>query len=306
MKIFLKLSLIVFGGTILLGILLNYSFISGKWFTLDVFVLLVIASIVQRREYENQKKGLDTFLSNVKGFQATKKFINSKSLIAIDEKTKQIIVKENKSVIRKYPYEDLLSCQIIEDDVVTYDSKKLTGSVVARGIVGGVLLGPLGTLIGSTTGKGRTIKNKSYKNLHLKLVFEDIEKPNFKINFFDVQEITNSSNKTIKTSDLIYGGILRKTINDLEEWKDVIDLIISRNDKERQVKPVTVTNITHNSVSDELTKLHELKGKGILSEDEFNIQKNKILNSWYIVKLRAKKLNITIEKYLAEKLYYTI
>ena len=45
-----------------------------------------------------------------------------------------------------------------------------------------------------------------------------------------------------------------------------------------QNEPDTYNQMKNISVFDEITKLNELKEKGILTEEEFNDQKNKLLN----------------------------
>lgn len=63
-----------------------------------------------------------------------------------------------------------------------------------------------------------------------------------------------------------------------DEIKDLVSVIIDRTDNnsenktaENNIKPV-------NSIADEILKLNELKEKGILTIEEYLIQKNKLLN----------------------------
>ena len=64
-----------------------------------------------------------------------------------------------------------------------------------------------------------------------------------------------------------------------DEIKDLISVIIDRIDNKAVPTQESITPKSTNSMADELLKLNELKEKGILTEEEFNAQKSKILNS---------------------------
>ena len=63
--------------------------------------------------------------------------------------------------------------------------------------------------------------------------------------------------------------------------KDIFSIIIDIVDKNlaRQKTAQVVQPTSTSSVADELMKLAKLKDAGVLSEEEFNTQKNKLLNS---------------------------
>lgn len=72
-----------------------------------------------------------------------------------------------------------------------------------------------------------------------------------------------------------YEGLLKE----VSGIKDVFSIIIDIVDRNIKVHQVTArVQNTSNSVADELAKLADLKAKGILTEDEFNLQKSKLLN----------------------------
>jgi macrodomain Ter protein organizer (MatP/YcbG family) len=101
---------------------------------------------------------------------------------------------------------------------------------------------------------------------------KDTNNPSFKIRFFDAWEETNKTKKSIKVSNSVYGPIFEKSANLLKNWKDTIEVIIDNMDSNKKA-PQTNSS----SLSDELTKLNDLKEKGILTEEEFQQQKKKIL-----------------------------
>jgi len=259
---------IVFGiiGGIIILILVMTNAIGFLW----IFALIVLLGVIAQIWYSNEmkeerieeKRKLNWTLNKLDNFNTTKKMIGAWGLIAIDEKTEQIAVKEAVGEIRKYKYSDILSCEVLVDGVTTFKKSNTIG----RAIVGGVLAGGAGAIIGGLSGKEK--KDAEIKNLDFKIVFKDTQKPNFKIKFFDAWEETARTKKSIKIDDFAYGPIYQNALKNLENWKNILEIIIdvSKNQSNNE-----------NSVSDELLKLNELKEKGILTEKEFTEQKKKIL-----------------------------
>ena len=235
-----------------------------------LFLLIVISavwsSIEGEKERKTQKEKLNNELKAIEGFSATKKTISPWGLIAIDKKSKQIAIREKNGKIKNYPFSSILSCEVIEDGEITYKKS----SSVGRAIVGGVIAGGAGAIIGGLSGKEK--QNKEIKYLDFKIVIKDTNNPSFKIRFFDSWEETNNTKKSIKISDSIYGPIFEKALNQLKNWKDIIEVII--NEIDTSTNSSEINNI---SISDELMKLNELKEKGILTEEEFKEQKSKLL-----------------------------
>lgn len=252
-------------------ILLFYTDTIGFWGLLG-FILLtfVISAIWSGKEAEKERKEkrnkLSEELEHLEGFSPTKKLISPWGLIAIDNKSKQIAIREASGRISKYPYSAILSCEVIEDGVTTYKKS----SSVGRAIVGGVIAGGAGAIIGGLSGKDK--QNKEIKYLDFKVVIKDVNTPSFKIRFFDAWEETNKTKESIKITDAVYGPMFEKSANQLKDWKDTIEVIINNVSSNQKSSP---TN--SHSISDELTKLNDLREKGILTEQEFQQQKKKIL-----------------------------
>jgi hypothetical protein len=205
------------------------------------------------------------YLNNLENFNGTKRLIGAWGLIAIDDVSKQIAVKKNIGKIQKYPYSKILSCEVIENGITTYKKTNTIG----RAILGGVIAGETGAIIGGLSGESK--QNTEIITLEFKILFKDLNNPSFKIKFFDAWEETARTKKSIKTTDSVYGPIYKKSVNRLEHWKNIISIIISNNEEsKRDIKQKI-------SVSDELTKLNSLKEKGILTKEEFNNEKRKLL-----------------------------
>lgn len=58
-----------------------------------------------------------------------------------------------------YKYSDIIDFNV--NDQTSYKTTSLTGSMIGRGLVGGLLLGGVGALAGATTGEKSTIKGAS-------------------------------------------------------------------------------------------------------------------------------------------------
>ena len=67
----------------------------------------------------------------------------------------------------------------------------------------------------------------------------------------------------------------KNPINDLEAVQT--DTEIRKEETQIKVMKKEETKVKYNSIVDELTKLGELKEKGLLTEEEFNEQKKKLL-----------------------------
>ena len=83
--------------------------------------------------------------------------------------------------------------------------------------------------------------------------------------------------ETKKDADRMHYEGLMKEVSGI---KDIFSIIIDIVDKNLAMKKTTPVTPLLNSanIADELTKLAKLKESGILSEEEFNAQKSKLLN----------------------------
>jgi hypothetical protein len=230
---------------------------------LIIIIGQIVAVNMKKEERLHKKNMSNILLNNIENFNGTKRLIGPWGLIAIDDDSKQIAVKKGK--IKKYPFSDILSCEVIEDGMTTYKKTNTIG----RAILGGVIAGGAGAIVGGLSGESK--KNSEIKTLEFKIIFKDINNPDFKIKFFDAWEETLGTKKSIKITDSVYGSIYKKELDKLEHWKNIISIIISNNEKNENI------GNQNTSVSDELIKLNELKEKGIITEEEFKKEKMKIL-----------------------------
>lgn len=208
----------------------------------------------------------------LENFTVTQSLVNPESRIGIllDEQRKEICLwryananVNQRQNIRLY-YKDILSIEIIEDDISITKTNRI--SQVGGALLGGVLLGGVGAVIGGLSGKKETSKSK-VKNLELKIIINDTSKPIFTISLLP------DKSDGVSTEDVVYKNAKEKAYH----WHAVFEAIIKQADAEEQQAEKSNT-FENGSVSDELKKLAELKESGILTDDEFLQQKQKVLN----------------------------
>lgn len=259
----------------------NHGFIATVILVLSIFGGLLVGFKLTsdrgngiKKEVEQKMKmviPLDEKLEESKVYMAH----DYESKIILDDVHKKVMVIENKlsnvailsSTLSKYdfeanvfPYRDILSIEIYVDGASI--TKTSRSSQLGGALVGGILAGGVGAIIGGTTGTKTTTEN--IKKIDLLITVNDIQKPIHAINFYsgDIDPTINSVG-TAKTAMAI-----------CKEWYSILTHIIKQDDKK-----IESDTDTHNNIVQKLKELQELKVEGILTEEEFNTQKNKILNN---------------------------
>lgn len=182
----------------------------------------------KKKERKKQTQDLENQLLEIENFSPSRKLVGPWGLIAIDDDSQQIALKENEGPIYTFPYQDIMGCEILEDGNVTYRKS----STIGRSIVGGAIAGAPGAIIGGLSGKRK--ENKKIKNLDFKVVVKDTQKPNFVIRFYDAWEQTGHTKESVKVKDSVDSPELQKSLDDLKEWRDVINIIIDKVDEEQK------------------------------------------------------------------------
>lgn len=270
-----SLGIILIGG-LLSFILYKSDAIGGFGFFVCLIIIFVASAIVagnaKSKKIMERGQLLNEKLNNIENFTATKKLIGNgnKYFIALDEGREKIVFLGDN--IKKISFSDVLGCEIIEDGETI--SKKSTTRTIGGALIGGVLAGGSGAIIGGLSGK--TTEKKEVTSLVLKILLRDISNPTITIDCFNASEVTNGTKKKIKTDDSVYGPIYKAVKKELNTVKDVFSIVIDKVDKKEKVE--LKTDVSTNSLSDELLKLNDLKEKGILNNEEFEVQKKKLLN----------------------------
>jgi len=137
-----------------------------------------------------------------------------------------------------------------QQEVVAKKSK----SVIGRALLGGVLLGPVGAIVGGMTGIGDKEINASNVDNIISMAYSEEDN--------DTLILFSCSNKQIKK----VLDFLKENFGD--KYKNPEEIKFSENKQDIGEIPI----------SEELRNLKELLDEGILTNDEFEGQKKKLLN----------------------------
>jgi hypothetical protein len=150
-------------------------------------------------------------------------------------------------------YSEKLNFWTIEQqqEVVAKKSK----SVIGRALLGGVLLGPVGAVVGGMTGIGdKTLKVSDVDNI-ISISYSQNDK--------DAMILFSCSNKKVKK---VY-EYLKKNFG--SKYKKPEEIRFAEENK---------TDSSKISIADELRKLKGLLDEGVLTNEEFEQEKNKLLD----------------------------
>ena len=243
-----------------------------------VFVVALIVGIIQanakseelkQQGEENQKK-----FDSLPDFKATKiiKGVKDTYIFGVDENSKKIafVKKYYKEVV---PFDQIISVEILEDNTILQQKSSLR--TIGGAVVGGAIAGGAGAIVGGLSGD--TKQNKKVSKVQIKIKLRDINHPSFTIDCFDCKTMTVGG-APIKPSDH-EGYLYKQGLNDAQRIADTVSAIIDITDKTTksiaQTPPQTAKVV--GSVADELSKLADLKSKGILTDEEFAAQKKALL-----------------------------
>ena len=168
------------------------------------------------------------------------------------------------SSIQVLRYSDIVSISYEENGNNVYN-KSLGGAVV-----GGLLFGGVGAIVGGNTAKAT--QNKEVSSMSIKILLKSTSDSAIILTIYNGPTL-----KTKETADRMHYEGLMKEVTGI---KDIFSIIIDITDKSNSLiasSPTPLMSST-SSVADELAKLAKLKDAGILSEEEFNAQKSKLLN----------------------------
>lgn len=169
-----------------------------------------------------------------------------------------------------FNYSDIIQVSYEENGSQLYT--KSAGRTVGGAIVGGFLMGGAGAVVGGLSGASK--QNKEIRNMDIKILLRSTSRTSCVLHFKDVDRV-------LKTKEDADRKLYETYVKNANQAKDVLSVII---DDAKQAsapiaQPITqpVVAPASSSVADELAKLAKLKADGILTEEEFQAQKSKLL-----------------------------
>lgn len=234
------------------------------WEIFWIIVIITIAVVVVKfltRQQKSEKENNYKESINKNNFMVEQEyFINDYSKIMLDETHKKIAIYNEKG-LKCFNFEDLIDFEIVENGSSVIQSK------IASTLAGGILLGGVGALAGAN---GRKQINDICNSLILKMYFSD--------------------NGAVCITEKINERPLYKNSIEYQSLSSTVDNIVSvlkyvKQQAEYSVysNPKTTSTKENNKIEDtssinQLEKLAELKEKGIITEQEFEESKKKILS----------------------------
>lgn len=254
-----------------------------------VWIIIVLYVLIKALEYWTDnvlspKVPHDERLLYIEnGFQSQLSILRKNFYIGINNEQKKLRIyyngspyadmyKDFASYTNTFDYEQIIGVEIIEDEVsISKTNRK--NQIVGAGI-GAAVAGGTGAVIGGLSGKTST--SQEVQNITLRVIIDDYNNPIYDLPFLNQKD-------SIKKTNSIYKNAIKMTY----QWHNILSKVI--NEKNIEIVPVNSQYETNNeplkeTVSTninyvaEIERIASLKNKGLITEDEFNILKNKIIH----------------------------
>lgn len=240
-----------------------------------ITIILLVVIIVVRVSAINQderQEALDHARRYTEGFLPTFTVHNfdSRYSFSIDEKNRKILyLIANSKERHLIDFENVISVEIIEDSNRTFSKSSLR--TIGGGVVGGIVGGSAGAIIGGLS--GTTHEKKNISKIAVRILLRNYSTPSLYI--YCLNTDLTSMGEALSSEHPYCIDAMREA----REIADHISVIIDMMDREYQHQEnMSIAKPETKSIADELEKLCALKDKGILSAEEFEKQKEKLLS----------------------------
>ncbi|WP_138752201.1 SHOCT domain-containing protein [Paenibacillus sinopodophylli] len=253
-------------------------FLIGLFGTL-IFLVVSLVSLIKAGILLNKK--LDTqikdMINDIGNFNVSQDYVSNdrENYIAIDETSKRVAFVYNQEINTStvivdnlfsykcavYSYANVLQSSIILDGNTVSTASSMT--TIGRSLLGGFLAGKTGAIIGGLSA-ARTTENQ-VKKILLQIVVNDIAKSFHTITFGSFPKGAQKDNLSFKDAE-----------SKVTHWHNILSFLIKQVDDAERSDPSN--NSKGNSVADELTKLSMLVRDGLMTHEEFNQQKIRLLS----------------------------
>lgn len=177
--------------------------------------------------------------------------------VAINKEKKELYFLFNDELDKLIKYESIIECKIIEN------SNVVNSGGIGRAIVGGLVAGDSGAVVGANTRKSKNIVS----SIVIRIVTKEIDEPLYTLELLDYQ---------IDTNKQLYANFYKLAMTFANNVYATIQAIINDNNNINKLE--TKQELNSNNGLEQLEKLAELKEKGIITQEEFEESKKKILS----------------------------
>ncbi len=259
---------------IIILILLIY-FLGNGMFILVPFVIIVIAAylVIKNNNQYKDKSRLKEELLEIENFNPSISFVlgDGSFLFAID-KQNELVTIIDRATTYTYPFEDILGVEMLQNDILI--TSKSTSRTIGGALLGGMLAGGAGMVVGGLSGVEETHKQGS--DISLILTVKDFENSTLVLINKKAVEMHGTKRKwhRVNAADTGYSDEVLNLFDFVKEIQSIISIIIDRVDRQS----MDFYSPKKESSADEIVKYHKLFQEGIITEEEFELQKYKILN----------------------------
>jgi hypothetical protein len=187
--------------------------------------------------------------------------------IAIDAGRRKIAFVQQefgRPVTRFFEYRDILEVEILEDGASVVKSSR--ASQVARGLIGGLLMGGVG-LVADVMSAPKTIEGKVGR-IDLRVVVNDASQPVFNLNMLNVEVDRGGS---------VHQFASRNAAEWLGRLKAAMRMADADETAEAGLPAASIAASEVNEVADEIAKLAAACGRGAITVEEYSAQKTHLL-----------------------------
>lgn len=175
----------------------------------------------------------------------------------------------------RYSFADILQCEIIEDGRTTV--KKSTSGTIGRALLGGLLAGGVGAIIGGSTSSSKI--QEKINRISVRIIVNDPNHPSWEIfylnSIFGEQKGSYLYNRAMTSTRNVH-AMLSGFIQIGEQMRELKTQVAAQ--QVIQQSSILEPAKQQISVADELMKLKSLLDSAIITQNEFDSQKKKILN----------------------------
>lgn len=236
------------------------------WVMGGALVLAVVLAIVQAVAASNGRKSMKASLAEVRDFTATQEVFgcDGASGLAIDEmRGKLCLIGGSGAERRVIPYHDIFAAELVEDGLT--QTRTVRSSQLGGALVGGVLFGGAGAVVGALSGKSKT--EGKVTSIALRVTINDSARPHHVVTFLNVEA---------KKGSFLYNSAMTPA----RHWVGVIDVAIKQADREVGLQRLpSLSGGDSSLLADQLERLADLHSRGLLSAEEFQTSKAKMLSS---------------------------
>lgn len=228
-----------------------------------LLALMVYGFVEQSKDKAKSKDQLAEFLKNIEsksGFAKTRLHKGASVLVAIDSGSNQLAFAAAPDFRTTYVGANkIMSVSIYEDErSITHAHR---GRQIGAAVVGNALGGSTGAIIGGLGAKAKSMD--MVKRVTLRIELDNPSKPLLDIDFLKAQTLRG-------------GYVHEQTSKEARTWSSLVTAIM-RNSEDTEPAPVAAYPQPSGGKLEELSKLGQLRDSGVLTSEEFDKEKARIL-----------------------------